>query len=314
MANERTLISVAMATYNGNEYLAKQLNSIVNQTYKNIELIIVDDCSTDNTVELIKQYQQKYSYILLVQNPVNVGLVKTFEKALKLCNGDYIALADQDDIWFLNKLQVLIENIADNFLIHSDAILIDKSDATIAGSHFDAAKKRNKLTFVDYLISNNVTGCTCMFSKQLVKLALPIPEGFYAHDHYLALIASYYGKVKLIDKPLVYYRQHGNNVIGAARPKFNQFFIECKKKSDSYNLLLTKEVFRDNHQIELLRDYRLSIYKQKWQSKFSFFRLLKLKSGLKLVCYYFFLVTTPRPVAETFYNFYLKYKYKICVR
>ena len=310
MLNKAPLISVAMATYDGSPYLTQQLESIFNQTYKNIELIIVDDCSRDNTIQIIQQFQQRYPSITLMQNPVNAGVVKSFEKAIGMCNGEYIALADQDDIWYLNKLQVLIENINDNLLIHSDATLIDQGGTVIAHSHFAAAKTCNKATFVDYLISNNVTGCTCLFPRQLVKLALPFPKYFYSHDHYLALVASFHGKIKLIDEPLVYYRQHANNVIGAARPKVSQFFIECKKKADSYSALLNLDAFRANQQIELLRDYRLSIYHKKWCSKFNLFRLLTFKGGYKLIIYYFLLVCMPYTIAEKAYDFYVKCKYK----
>jgi glycosyltransferase involved in cell wall biosynthesis len=287
MINNNKSISIAMATYNGSLYLKEQLDSIINQTYKNIEIIIVDDCSIDNTVDIILQYKQQYPFIKLLQNQQNLGIVKSFAKALSKCNGDYIALSDQDDVWFPDKLERLLTNIGDSLLIHSDAVLVDSNMQVIAKSNIDAAKKdRYKSDFTDYLISNNVTGCTALFSKELLKLALPIPAGFYVHDHYLAIIAGFYGKIELLEEPLIYYRQHGNNSIGAARPQFDSFVLHCKVIADSYNALLTMPVFNDNFYIELVRDYRLSIYLGRWTSKFSILRILQLRYGVKLLVYY----------------------------
>ena len=134
MSNNQGLISIAMATYNGGQYLSEQLDSIVNQTYTNIEIVIVDDDSKDNTVEIIKSYQQKYKFIKLYQNPTNLGIVKSFEKAISLCNGDYIALSDQDDVWLPHKLEELVNKIGSSLLIYSDAILVDSNMQVIANS------------------------------------------------------------------------------------------------------------------------------------------------------------------------------------
>src|SRR5574344_1640995 len=118
------LISIAMCSYNGERFIKEQIDSIIAQTYKNFELIIVDDGSKDNTIEIIKYYQSKDSRIKLFQNEKNLGFVKNFEKAITLCSGDFIALADQDDVWKKNKIEVFLNNIDKNMLIYSDAILM----------------------------------------------------------------------------------------------------------------------------------------------------------------------------------------------
>lgn len=302
MKNANELISIAMATYNGENYLAEQLDSILNQTHTNIEIVIVDDCSKDTTIEIIKFYKQKYPCIKLYHNEKNNGVVRSFEKAINLCSGDYIALSDQDDVWFPYKLEELLNNIGNNLLIHSDAILVDEKMNVITKSHFDCVKERSKLTYVDYLISNNVTGCTMMFSRKLAELAMPIPNEFYIHDHYLAIVASFYGTIKLLDEPLVYYRQHGLNSIGAARPDFNQFLIGCKAKADSLKSLLSMTQFKNNWQIELLSDYRLAFYNHNWKSKYSIYRLLRLRHGIKLIAYYLILNLPPLSISEKIYN------------
>ena len=121
-----SLVSIAMCSYNGERFIQEQINSILEQSYSNFELIITDDCSSDKTIEIIKNYQANDTRIKLYQNEVNLGFVKNFEKAISLCTGEYIALADQDDIWTKDKLKTFIENIGENVLIYSDALLIDE--------------------------------------------------------------------------------------------------------------------------------------------------------------------------------------------
>lgn len=306
---QNNLVSIALATYNGAKYLNQQLDSILNQTYTNIEIIIVDDASNDGTTQIIESYQQTHKNIRFHQNDKNLGLLRTFEKAINLSTGDFIALCDQDDIWLPNKIETLLANIDDNLLIHSDAKLIDESNNIIGESHFALAKRRDKYIFSDYVVSNNVTGCTCLFSKKLKELALPFPEYFYSHDHYLALVASFYGQIKLINEALILYRQHGNNVIGAKRPQFADFYLECKKKSESYASMLKLSKFKSNKELQLFRDYRHAIYKRQALSLPDILKLLKTRNGYKLFAYYSVLVFMPSNLAKFIYNFYIKIKY-----
>ncbi|MFT4918317.1 MAG: glycosyltransferase involved in cell wall biosynthesis, partial [Zhongshania aliphaticivorans] len=103
MMDQLPKISVAMCTYNGERFLAEQLDSILNQTYKNIELVVVDDVSTDGTLRLLDEYAARDGRIRVIRNSENIGFVRNFEKAMGACSGEFIALADQDDIWFPEK-------------------------------------------------------------------------------------------------------------------------------------------------------------------------------------------------------------------
>ncbi len=105
------LVSVAMCTYNGERFLAQQLDSIINQTYTNIEIVICDDGSTDKTIQMIQEYQKKFATIKLYQNKTNLGFVQNFAKAISLTTGDYVATSDQDDIWLKNKIEILEVNL-----------------------------------------------------------------------------------------------------------------------------------------------------------------------------------------------------------
>lgn len=114
------LVSIAMATYNGEKYLKEQLDSIYAQTYKNIEVIVCDDCSSDKTVEILDEYKEKYGLKYYI-NEKNLGFKKNFEKAISLCSGDFIALADQDDIWIESKIEIFLKSKGiDNLIYMSD--------------------------------------------------------------------------------------------------------------------------------------------------------------------------------------------------
>jgi len=198
-------ISVAMTTYNGVAFLEKQLDSILSQTVKVSEIIVCDDCSTDGTLQLLEKYAER-GELTYVSNNQNLGFVKNFEKALSLCSGDYILLADQDDIWYAKKVEVLIYSIADNLLIHSDCDLIDVLDEVIQ-PNFKGILKTHQIAD-DFLFANVVTGCTVMMHKDLLDYALPFPEGLVYHDWYLGLHAAYRGKISYLAQTLIGYRQH----------------------------------------------------------------------------------------------------------
>ena len=124
------LVSVVIATYNGERFIGKQLDSILAQTYPNIEVIIVDDCSSDNTVNLLQQYAAIHQNIFIYQNDKNLGYVKNFEKGMLLSKGDFIAPSDQDDIWLPQKIQVLMNAISNDCIVYCNSALIDDEDNT----------------------------------------------------------------------------------------------------------------------------------------------------------------------------------------
>lgn len=214
MGNLNRKISVIMATYNGERYLREQLDSIINQSQWIDELIIVDDCSVDSTCRIIEEYQQRYPIIRLIRNKQNLGVVKTFEKALLNSSGDYIVFSDQDDVWFENKIAVLMDSIGDNLLVYSDTIVVDEKLNKLYDSNlkfFETA--RNFSCFRDYLFGNNVTGCTMMIHRKLFDEVASFPVlRIIFHDQFLALCASYKGKLKKVTTPLMLYRQHSKNL------------------------------------------------------------------------------------------------------
>lgn len=208
-----------MATYNGEKYLAEQLDSIINQTYHNWNLLIRDDNSTDRTLEIIQDYQKKDNRIkLLKDNKGNLGIVKNFEELLKNSESEFIMFSDQDDIWVENKLDMylkMIEKIKNKgFMIHSDAILFDKNKSNILKDTFISKKAINKgleNVFFNYFVQ----GATILISKEIKNFILPFPKEVYLHDRYIHLISELFFERIFVNKALIYYRQHGDNQIGA---------------------------------------------------------------------------------------------------
>lgn len=292
-----------MATYNGEKYLKEQLESILNQSYHISELIIVDDCSSDATMNILNKYSTEHSCIKIYRNDENIGSARSFFKGLGLCSGDFIAFADQDDVWVPNKLEILLRNIEDNLLIHSDAFLIKESGEIIANSHFNSADKHQNTDLFNCLLKNNVTGCCALISRKI--LSNEIVSDFYIHDHYFALLAAALNKSKFIPNKLVYYRQHANNVIGAKKPSYEKFISNSKVVADSYVLLLHVSIFKQQSEIiRLVADYRRSIANQSFIGWSNLIKVFNLPGGINLVGYYFLVGgMLGRKMSQKIYNF-----------
>lgn len=302
------LVSVAMATYNGEKYLTEQLDSILNQNYPIYEIIVVDDGSSDRTLNILNSYKEKYSNIKVYPNPENLGVVKSFERAIMLTSGDYIALSDQDDVWFENKIEELVAEIDDNLLIHSDAVLVDDDLKVLQPSHFAWGKQADKDGFFNYLLNSNVTGCTVLLSRELVNLTVPFKSYVLPHDWYFSYYAAYCGRIKLYLKPLIYYRQHAVNVSGAKKKSFAQYRQNCLDLGNGYNDLLKDKFFAMDKSLVFMCNYKLSIYFRRWIGEDSIFQLLKMKKqGIKLLVFYFMMTKLPLSLSERFYNVLRKF-------
>ena len=204
------LISIALCTYNGEEFLEELMDSLLAQSYKNIEIIVVDDCSTDKTVAIIKAYSEQNPFVRLIQNKQNLGYNKNFEKALSLCSGEFIAPCDQDDIWDKDKLKLQVQAIGTNQLIYHDSEFIDSAGASMN------LKISDKFHFYrgnhpgPFLFMNCVSGHSILMKRSLVKHVLPFPNGFH-YDQWIAFIATNLGSIDFVEKTLVKYRQHQHN-------------------------------------------------------------------------------------------------------
>jgi len=216
-------VIILLSTYNGEKYLKEQLNSLFAQTYQDIKIIARDDGSSDNTVDILKQYD-----IELIDSGCNLGAKKSFEVLLKYAinntKADYFMFCDQDDVWNKNKVEkslmkiVGLEKQYSNMpiLVHTDLTLVDEKLNLI---HFSFWKYAHVFPYFNsfnrLLVQNCITGCTMMINKNLAKLSLPIADGAIMHDWWIGLVASKFGKISSIEESTILYRQHNNNTIGA---------------------------------------------------------------------------------------------------
>ena len=221
-------ISVAVCTYNGADLLPAQLQSIAEQSRPPDEIIVCDDASTDETRAVLESFARTSPIpISLHFADQNVGSVKNFERAIGLCNGDVIALSDQDDVWRADKLQLIDDAFRRNpnaGLIFSDAEIVDH-DLKPSGQRmwhavgFDAHKQKLLRTgrALEVLITGwTVTGATMAFRSGYKKLALPIPTNIaMIHDGWIGLSIAAVADVVSLEEPLIKYRQHQRQQIGA---------------------------------------------------------------------------------------------------
>jgi glycosyltransferase involved in cell wall biosynthesis len=223
------MVHVLLATYNGERYLKEQIESILNQTYKKIKIIIRDDGSKDETLEIVDQYINDYPGIIIniTQNECNCGVAYNFLKLLEYSSAEYIMFCDQDDIWLPNKIELSLNrikeleckfNIATPILIHTDMQVVDENLNLISGSFWNYQllspdiKSLNRL-----LIQNHVTGCTMMINKALRDISLPAQNGIIMHDWWIALVAATFGQIDYVNAQTMLYRQHTCNVEGAKK-------------------------------------------------------------------------------------------------
>jgi len=245
-------ISVVMAVYNGERHVKQQIESILSQTFQNFELIIVDDLSQDETLEIVKYFENLDSRVVVVENIRNLGVAKTFEVGINKASGDFIALSDQDDIWLPNHLQLLREAIIDHSLAHTDSKMFSDDDLieTLFWNKFRWVFNLNSNDKLIYLLfANYVRGASCMFRAELCQTALPFPEGIGMHDHWLAFCAANASGIADVDCVTTLYRRHNNTVTNERRFSIDKFvnwdplrFVSCvahnylRDKSESKRL------------------------------------------------------------------------------
>ena len=244
--DEQKTIDILLATYNGEKYLKEQIESVLNQTYKNIQIIISDDCSQDNTKNILETYQN-HPQIKIYYQEQNKGYMKNFEFLLQHVEHDLYMLCDQDDIWLPQKIEKTYKKMQEKQadLVFTDLEIVNEEGKTQAKSfnrHMKKIHKINKTLETNQLeyLSNNITGCTILAKKQDLNKILPLPENtkYIIHDSWIGLITSLHGKIAYLDEPTVLYRQHGDNQVGAGRKSYQaqefseirKVFIEVKKE------------------------------------------------------------------------------------
>lgn len=220
-------IDILLTTYNTKiEYLKQQIESILNQTYTNFNLIISDDCSPNEEVkEILKQYQQKDDRIQLYFQEKNLGCTKSFEFLLNKSTSEYIAFSDHDDIWYPNKIEKSLEILKqkDVSLVYCDAQQIDENGEALQKSYLKY-KNMPIVSGKDFILpfSRHIAiGCSQLFTKQVKEKMIPFSEKTFAHDWHSVYIASQLKGFCCVNEQLFGYRIHGNNIFGGRNFKQN---------------------------------------------------------------------------------------------
>lgn len=227
---EHRLALILISTFNGEKYLATQLDSIIAQTMTHWTLLIRDDGSSDSTLHIIKKYCQLDSRIIFIQDNLgNLQVPKNYSTLMQHAlerPEKYIFFCDQDDVWLreklllqLNALHRMEQQFGKNIplLIHSDLCVVDNDLNTIHPSYleFEKIKRNTQLPLTTLLINNFISGCTLGMNKRLLRIAFPIPENVLLHDWWCALCAASIGKIDFVDQATLLYRQHEHNSIGS---------------------------------------------------------------------------------------------------
>ncbi len=239
-------ISVAMCTYNGERFLSAQLESIASQNRPPDELVICDDGSSDGCAEIVRDFARRAAFpVRLVVNAENLGSTKNFEKAISLCQGTIVALADQDDIWYRNKLERVEKAFLSSTVVavFSDADLID-NDSRLWGLRlwkafsFDAAEQRQfrEGRGLKVLVKHPVvTGATMAFRRKLFDILTPIPSNDI-HDRWMSFLLAARGQFELISDPLMQYRRHEKQQAGLPPQTTRGLMVQARTRGATYHL------------------------------------------------------------------------------
>ncbi|HEM6582931.1 glycosyltransferase family 2 protein [Streptococcus suis] len=214
-------VNILMSTYNGQQFLAEQIRSIQEQTYTDWTLFIRDDGSSDNTKEILKDFERQDSRVYLIDSDKsdNLGVIKSFHKLVNHDRADYYFFSDQDDVWLPNKLELSL-NEAQNYpanlplMVYMDLKVVNQDLEIMTESMVKSQSHHANTELVQELTENTVTGGVAMINHTLAEMWQETDD-VLMHDWYLALLASAFGNLVFIDQPGELYRQHSDNVLGA---------------------------------------------------------------------------------------------------
>ena len=267
-------INILMATHNGRLYLRKQLDSILNQSFKDFRLLVSDDASTDSTLKILKEYEGKDKRIEIYAHQENIGITANFEFLIGKVRSEYFMFADQDDVWDENKIEKTYNKLVqtNSDLVYTDLEVTDSRLKQIVPSYWKLKGFENKIkkynNFESLYLNNYITGCTMLAKSKWINDFLPIPRSNYMiYDYWIALIISQSGKISYIDETTVKYRQHKNNRIGSktkseeleSLEEIRNLFIDVK--IDHFNIFVQNEKIFKNEELRNLNKESLEYFK-----------------------------------------------------
>ena len=262
-------IVVAMCTYNATKYIGEQLDSLLNQSYDNFKIVIYDDCSSDDTVDIIRKNMDKDNRIELHVNEENLGPALNFKSIVQGCSGaDYLFLCDQDDAWDLHKIETMLNTAWEKESIDNKPYLIAHNYNISDENNVVLHKKCiQSVYFYDLIMKPQIPGCCMLLNHAALQLVKWNKCNISMHDWYISLIIALYGEIVIIDEPLINYRQHANNQIGCKKySKFDRIKMAVHdiEKIKNYSKLLEQlyAVGVNYPQCQFLSDYNRNYEKR----------------------------------------------------
>ena len=304
------MITILMATYNGEKYLPKQIDSLLAQTFTDFTIWIQDDVSTDNTWQILKVYQKDHpEKIKITRRETPSGSAKNnFLDMITTARDDYIMLCDQDDFWLPNKIELTlvkmkemeVANPSQPILVHTDLTVVDQNLQIIQQSfRISTNRDYNRKKYRHMFTINNASGCTIMYNRALADLLYVTPRYTMMHDWWLKLVATSFGKVGHIDQQTMLYRQHGENSLGAKdvrtlKYKFNRF-LNWQVVRDNIHATCTQaasllECYGDKlspEQIDFLKQYSIIPSRNKLGRWYTICKLGAFMNGISRNIAYF---------------------------
>lgn len=241
------LVEILLSTYFGGDFVAQQIDSLLEQSYSNIRITIRDDGSNDSTLSILQSYRQKYpEKINILADRENLGSRKSFMRLLENSSADYVMFCDQDDVWYSNKISDTLAEMrrlerryGKNYplLVFTDLTTTDSKLNVISRSFWKSQRLDPKMAtnWKKLLAQNVVSGCTIMVTKNVKMFLRPLSKVEIFHDHLISVLVSKYGYISWIDSSTIFYRQHGGNVIGALKV---DFFYAVKKLREMRKIFL----------------------------------------------------------------------------
>ena len=247
------MIGIAMTTYNGEKYLKEQIDSILNQTVSDFELIVCDDVSSDSTMDILNDYAEKDDRVHVFRNEENLGFLKNFEKAIRICldrGAEYVALSDQDDVWtddYLMVLSNILKVNPDIDIAYGKRLNFTSTPppppCTIINNHLDCSSPLKRLQIALYR-NGLFTGATMLIRNRFFGSALPLNKEFKFHDIWFVLLSEALQKAKGTNVIITYRRRHSDNVSGNTPLKKKLYLFLCRKELSNRYFLISETLNR----------------------------------------------------------------------
>lgn len=274
------LVSIALCTYNSGTFLIPLMDSLLEQSWKNTEIICCDDGSSDSTVQILESYHTKFpERIKLHVNPKNLGYIRNFEKCLGLCTGELIAIADHDDVWKPLKIETLVNAIGDAMMVYSDSVFIDESGNELPKKISDIFRLHDNPPAEAFLFYDFIWGHTTLIRKELLGCAFPVPDNM-PYDSWLAFTAASISRIRYVDEVLTGWRQHEGS--------FSAVMAERNKNRRSVKGRALTEFKEKLHRIELFKEKKHARNRSFMEKLFKHYAAIEKAYSWRL---FFFLAT-----------------------